>query len=178
MWGKFSIVTDVRTPIPSTMQTYMISYMQCMPDGDSSFIRKPHVSWRDIAFFIKNGWSDLNCWFHLCIPRVDLANLQTGISSIGYLRLTPKNTLSLTENPRIYFPKSKTLKISLWYTIHLVKLKHDMIMMKICVDWSAFWIKLYPTKYYWKSTTLKLQHLFSNPKRTAVATSTQKIKNS
>ena len=48
----------INTPVLSTVQTYIFSYVQCMPDGNSSIIRKFHVNWRDLTFFMKTGWSD------------------------------------------------------------------------------------------------------------------------
>ena len=41
------------------MQNYIFLYMQCMPSGNSSIVRKVHLNWRDFAFFVKTDWSDL-----------------------------------------------------------------------------------------------------------------------
>ena len=41
----------------------------------------------------------------------------------------PKNTLPLTEHPKNYFAKSKTLKNTLQNAIHLAKVKRDLVIM-------------------------------------------------
>ena len=79
------------------------------------------------------------------LPRgVDLTNLQTEISGVGYFWTTQKSTLPLTENPKKYFPKSKPLKIPSKNTIHLAKVKHDMMIMENRDYWSIWCIKLDP----------------------------------
>ena len=107
-------------------------------------------------------------------PGVNLTNLQTGISGVGYFWTTQKNTLPLTENPKKYFPKSKTLKDTLNNTIHFTKVKHDTIIMETNDYWSTWWIKLDSKNTVENIKHFKIQLLFCNPKNTADVTSTQK----
>ena len=59
-------------------------------------------------------------WTH----GVDLTNLQTGISKVGY---HPKNTLPLTKKPKkSTFRKAKPLKIPSEITFHSEKVNKDM----------------------------------------------------
>ena len=77
----------------------------------------------------------------------------------------PKNTLPLTEHPKKYFPKSKTLKNTLQNTIHLAKVKHSMIIMENRDYLSTRCIKLDPKSTVKNMKHLKIQHLSNNPKK-------------
>ena len=84
----------------------------------------------------------------------------------------PKNTLSPTENTKKYCPKSIVLKIPSWDAIDLVKVKHDMIIMKICFDLSTCWMKLDPKNTAGNLNTLKYSIYLTTPKSTGTVTST------
>ena len=60
-----------------------------------------------------------------------------GSAELGISKLPTKNTLPLIEPP----PQKKTLSE---ITIHLAKVKHDMIMMENPDYWSIWCIKLDP----------------------------------
>ena len=68
--------------------------------------------------------------FHSFQPRSEL-DKPTDRNQRSWVFLSyRKNTLSLTEHPKKYFPKSKTRKNTLKNTIHLAKVKHYEIIMK------------------------------------------------
>ena len=101
-------------------------------------------------------------------PYLGVPPWELGISEL------PKNTLPLIENPKNYCSKSKTLKIPSKNTIHLAKVKHDMIIMDNRDYWSTRCMKLDPKNTVKNMKHLKIQHLSNNPKNTAAVSCTPK----
>ena len=69
---------------------------------------------------------------HVCEPKgVDLINKHTDRDQWSWVFLNyPKKYFATDRMPKKYFLKSKTLKIPSKNTIHLAKVKHDMIIME------------------------------------------------
>ena len=84
----------------------------------------------------------------------------------------PKVTLALTESPKKYFSKRKTLKNILESNIHFAKVMHDTIIIVAHDYWSTWWIKLDSNSTVQNMKHFKIQLLFNNPKNTAAVTST------
>ena len=65
-------------------------------------------------------------WTH----RVDLANLQTVISEVGYFLTTQKYFATDKKPKKNTFRKAKPLKIPSEITFHIAKVNKDMIIME------------------------------------------------
>ena len=98
-----------------------------------------------------------------------------GSAELGIFLNYPKNTLPLTENPKKYFPKSKTLKNTLKNTYSFRKSQAwydnngDPWLLKHLVNETGprkIQLKIWNTlKYIFYLTTPKIQQLWLVPKK-------------